>query len=394
MTALGNTAPLEDPSETLHPGMDARAILDYVAALVPSLARALGPGNEVVLHDLSRLPNSIVAIEGDLTGRAVGGPITDLALRQLRAHDAGNQYQYRTTLPDGRIMRSSTIFLKDASDVPVGCLCFNSDLTPWLEVERVVRSYIGEGRLPARQAAEVGGEMFVRTVDELASTMIRAALDSVGVPVPLMQKQHKLAAVRELDARGLFLIRDAVDVAARALGVTRYTIYNYLNEIRSSEAATLPINDPVAVAHLGDASHTPSARTRQIQTTLAHPAATGRTPQGVQVADARNFLFVSGQLPLDLSGSLVSADPSEQLRAALRNAMAVVTEAGGSLENVVQVTVLLRDLDLYGQIEAAFTEFFGNWRPAWNVAAVSDLLHHALVEVSMIAAVPGGTNHA
>ena len=51
------------------------------------------------------------------------------------------------------------------------------------------------------------------------------------MPVSLMRKAHKVDAVRSLKRRGFFMLRDAVEMAARALGVTRFTIYNYLNEI-------------------------------------------------------------------------------------------------------------------------------------------------------------------
>ena len=54
----------------------------------------------------------------------------------------------------------------------------------------------------------------------------------VGVQTVEMKKHHKAAVVRELDEAGFFLIRDSVDHVAGQLDVTRYTIYNYLNEIR------------------------------------------------------------------------------------------------------------------------------------------------------------------
>ena len=60
---------------------------ELLASLVPAvhgLAAMLGPGNEVLLHDLSRLPDSIAAIAGDLTNRTVGGPMTDLLLGLIR----------------------------------------------------------------------------------------------------------------------------------------------------------------------------------------------------------------------------------------------------------------------------------------------------------------------
>lgn len=69
-------------------------------------------------------------------------------------------------------------------------------------------------------------------VDDFRRLLVERAVSSVGVPVELMKKVHKTRVVRLLDDAGLFLIRDSVDHLAEALGVTRYTIYNYLNETR------------------------------------------------------------------------------------------------------------------------------------------------------------------
>lgn len=62
--------------------------------------------------------------------------------------------------------------------------------------------------------------------------MIDTAIAKTKIPVTLMKKPQKLDIVRDLDNRGIFLVRDAVETVADALGVTRFTIYNYLNELR------------------------------------------------------------------------------------------------------------------------------------------------------------------
>ncbi|WP_189225935.1 aminotransferase class V-fold PLP-dependent enzyme [Saccharothrix coeruleofusca] len=195
---------------------------DVLAALVPtvnSLADALGPGTEVVLHDLAKLPNSIVAIAGDLTGRGVGGPMTDLLLGLVRRGTTQDLAGYETYAPDGRVIRSSTVFLRDSRGVAVGCLCVNSDPRPDAQA--------------AERPPVSAVEAFPGDVDTLQRLLVERAVDAVGVPVELMKKSHKSQVVRVLDEAGLFLIRDSVDYLAGVLGVTRYTIYNYLNEIRS-----------------------------------------------------------------------------------------------------------------------------------------------------------------
>ena len=195
---------------------------DVLAALVPtvnSLAAALGPGTEVLLHDLGALPNSIVAIAGDLTGRQVGGPMTDLLLGLVRRGSTQDLTNYETYAPDGRVIRSSTVFLRDADGVAVGCLCVNSDQGLSGRAERVVEAFPGD-------------------VDTLQRLLVERAVADVDVPVELMKKSHKSQVVKVLDDAGYFLIKDSVDHLAGALDVTRYTIYNYLNEIRGPAKTT------------------------------------------------------------------------------------------------------------------------------------------------------------
>ncbi|UQS25757.1 aminotransferase class V-fold PLP-dependent enzyme [Amycolatopsis thermalba] len=195
----------------------ASATDSVLSALVPAvsgLAAMLGPGNEVVLHDLSKLPDSIVAIAGGITGREPGGPMTDLLLGLVRRGTTHDLTNYETHGPDGRPIRSSTIFLRDADGVAIGCLCVNSEVT--------------QG-----PASEVRAESFPPDVDSLQRFLVDRAVAQTGIPVGLMKKKHKAAVVRELDEAGFFLIKDAVDFLAGELEVTRYTIYNYLNEIRA-----------------------------------------------------------------------------------------------------------------------------------------------------------------
>ncbi|GAB2966363.1 aminotransferase class V-fold PLP-dependent enzyme [Amycolatopsis acidiphila] len=190
------------------------SVLTALIPAVEGLAAMLGPGNEVVLHDLGRLPNSIVAIAGTVTGRTPGGPMTDLLLGLVRRGTTHDLTNYETHGPDGTPIKSSTIFLRDNEGVAIGCLCVNSEL-------------------PASAAASATRqETFPPDVDSLQRFLVERAVRSTGIPVELMKKPHKAAVVRELDEAGFFLIKDAVDFLAGELKVTRYTIYNYLNEIR------------------------------------------------------------------------------------------------------------------------------------------------------------------
>jgi predicted transcriptional regulator YheO len=221
-----------------------RDSLKTLGSIVPLLAQAIGPQSEVILHDLTQLPNSIVAIGGNLTKRSIGGPINTFVLELIRQGTSEDFLNYMTHMPDGRTFRSSTIFIQDEYGKATACLCINVDVTDLLKLRDTLTVFTTPDAVDGRDQMELeppspeeafASETFPITVDEVMVEAVRQAIGAIGVPADLMQKRHKLEVVRILEERGLFLIRDAVDFVASALGVTRYTIYNYLNELRPEE---------------------------------------------------------------------------------------------------------------------------------------------------------------
>lgn len=215
--------------------------LAMVVTLAEGLAATFGPRAEVVIHDLSRLPNSIVAIAGELTGRRPGGPATDFLLARVRAAEFDDQLNYMSTTPEGRTFRSSTMFIRDDADGEVlGCLCVNLDVTEWRHL-----SAFAEWQLsgtPARAAdlpqilASGGGEgveHYPVDVEELRKELVARSISEVGVPIDMLHRKHKLAIVERLEREGYFMLRDAVPQLASALSVTRHSVYNYLNAVRA-----------------------------------------------------------------------------------------------------------------------------------------------------------------
>lgn len=239
---------------------DREAVFAVLSQLVGPLGRSLPGPVEIVLHDLAALPNSIVAIEGDVTGRRPGDLATDRLLETAASGSFETRTGYRTTSPSGRSLLSTTIVIRDAAGRPAAALCINRDVTDWQIIGSAARSILGENEAglgsggsggvggvgqnernaqdersgAAALGSADGGEAFVHDVDELAAAVLRQAVAEQDVPVSLMRKAHKVEAVRSLKRRGFFMLRDAVEMAAQALGVTRFTIYNYLNEIGES----------------------------------------------------------------------------------------------------------------------------------------------------------------
>ncbi|WP_427015934.1 helix-turn-helix transcriptional regulator [Pseudarthrobacter sp. P1] len=231
--------------------VDGERLLAVFSQLVEPIGRSLPASSEVVLHDLSLLPNSIVAVYGDVTGRRVGDPATDLLLRGLSSGHFETTVGYETKLPDGRRLKSSTMIIRDVSGNAVAAFCINSDISVWQSVAHIASLMVGANppvagavAPPAAVVLETEthggadlGEVFVKDVDELAALLMCQAIAETGVPVELMHKTHKVEVVRNLKARGMFLLRDAVEMIASSLNCTRFTIYNYLNEINAADEA-------------------------------------------------------------------------------------------------------------------------------------------------------------
>jgi len=122
---------------------------------------------------------------------------------------------------------------------------------------------------------------------------------------------------------------------------------------------------------------------RQIISTQRAPGAIGPYNQGVK---AGGFLFTAGQIPLDPETmEIVGTTAAEQVRQALTNAKGIVEAGGMSLDDVVKVTVFIRDMGQFGAINEVYADFFGGEPPARSVVEVSRLPKDVLVEVEMIA---------
>lgn len=219
--------------------MDGERLIALFTDMVALLGSVLPPDSEVILHDFSRLPDSIVAIHGNLTGRQPGGPATNYLMSKVRSGDFEHEFGYFSKLPDGRVLKSSTMIIRDVAGTPVAALCTNVDISAWEAMKKIIDGMTSRVA-PGTSQQSGHNEGFAASVDELATSLIDQALAESPVPLQDMKKRHKLNVVRILDERGFFLIKDGVEMIAARLGVTRFTIYNYLNEVTAADADPSP----------------------------------------------------------------------------------------------------------------------------------------------------------
>lgn len=122
---------------------------------------------------------------------------------------------------------------------------------------------------------------------------------------------------------------------------------------------------------------------KEVITTSGAPKPVGAYSQAVK---SGNFLFVSGQIPLDPeTGKIISGDFREQTRRVLNNIMAILDASGMSAENVIKTNVYMTDLTNFPIVNEVYAEFFKSDPPARAAVEVSKLPLNVEIEIECIA---------
>ena len=122
---------------------------------------------------------------------------------------------------------------------------------------------------------------------------------------------------------------------------------------------------------------------KAILTTNA-PAPIGPYSQAIQAGDT---IYISGQIAVDPStGDLITSSIEDETHQVLKNVGAILEAAGLTYENVVSCSVFIKDMELFGRINAVYTTYFSTGiPPARALVQVSDLPKHVNIEISAIA---------
>lgn len=199
--------------------------LELLRQVAAGIAAQFGSGCEVVVHDLSRHPDhSIVAIfNGHVTGRKVGDGASHVVLEQLRSQDQTTKDHlcYLTKTPDGKILKSSTIYIRNSRGKVVAILAINYDISRLMMVENAIADLISTPQ-PAEPEKIVN-------VNDLLEELIQQSVALVGKPVVLMNKEDKIRAIQFLSQNGAFLVTKSGDKIAKYFGISKYTLYSYID---------------------------------------------------------------------------------------------------------------------------------------------------------------------
>ena len=201
--------------------------METLMQIAHGIAAQFGTRCEVLIPDLTNADaeHSIIHIEnGHVTGRKEGDAASPVVLEQLKSGKVpDDRLGYLTRTPDGRILKSSTIYIKDENGEPYAILSINFDISALSMIENALKELI----TPSDNQEKP--KTITKNVNELLDELMRQSVELVGKPPAMMTKDEKITAMKFLSDHGAFLITKSGDKISKFFGISKYTLYSYID---------------------------------------------------------------------------------------------------------------------------------------------------------------------
>lgn len=220
--------------------MEDRELIEKYIPMAKFISSILGDNCEVVIHDITSPNNSIIFIKnGNLTGRRIGGPLTNLVLNIIQNKSYKKRDFVANYKAEGnfKTFRSASYFIKNKDGKIIGVICVNIDIEPYKEVKKLMDNLSFISNNPANYEDDKNDdiktqEQFYDNVDDLLHTMVCDTIREINISPDRMSAEEKLHVVKQLYDKGAFNLKGAVVELAKALKVSEPTIYRYLNKLK------------------------------------------------------------------------------------------------------------------------------------------------------------------
>lgn len=207
-----------------------RTIINSYRAVVDGVSALIGSHCEIVLHSLENLERSAIYIaNGHNTNRQEGSPITDRALQSLHNMKTDSVSKpYFTRAKSNGLMKSVTIAIRNSSQRIIGLLCININL------EVPVSQFI-QALMPTNDNNETSIVNFASSVEDLVIQTMEQTIEEVTTDRHVANNNKNRQIVISLFEKGIFDIKDAINLVAERLDISRHTVYLYIRQIKQEQ---------------------------------------------------------------------------------------------------------------------------------------------------------------
>ncbi|RAS78718.1 helix-turn-helix transcriptional regulator [Priestia endophytica] len=217
--------------------IEARQLLNTYVPIAKTIAKMFGSQCEVVIHDLTQPQSSVIfTINKHVTGREVGQSFDHLVKQVLLSEDFKEDHLagYEIETSDHRTIKSSTALIRDQHQQVVGALCINYDINLVVQMKEMLETLIPGDTIQKVNSSEAQEpDDSIQNVEEIADQLIQKIIGNSRHP--LMKRHEKIELIRFMDKKGIFLMKGSVEKVAEQLGISKVTVYSYLDEIKKKQ---------------------------------------------------------------------------------------------------------------------------------------------------------------
>ncbi|WP_443091131.1 helix-turn-helix transcriptional regulator [Basfia succiniciproducens] len=208
-----------------------RAILNSYKAVVEGVSALLGSHCEILLHSLEDLDNTAVYIaNGHNTNRQAGTTLSEADLQSLQAMENGMVLKPYFTRHKGNngLMKSTSIAIRNGKRQIIGLLCINLNLE--VPVSQFIQAFIPTQDYPITTAGN-----FASSVEELVLQTVETTIEEITADRLVANNNKNRQIVTTLFEKGIFDIKDAINLVAERLNISRHTVYLYIRQIKQDD---------------------------------------------------------------------------------------------------------------------------------------------------------------
>lgn len=218
-------------------------IFTTLKQLADLVTQMFGDNCEIAIHDLTTQHMHLIHITGNVTKRAPGAPVTDVVAKQFLkdGNNVKDRHCFMTLTDDGRELKSSTSYVRDSKGDVIAAFCINFNTTDHHNAIQLLKSFVNKS--VAGDSNDGRGhdmpEKMSFSIDNTVDSLFEQAVGEIGKRPASMITDEKIRLVKILETKGAFQIRGVVNQVALRLGVSNFTIYNYLKKIRATNGTSI-----------------------------------------------------------------------------------------------------------------------------------------------------------
>lgn len=211
--------------------------------LAEFLSKTLGPEYEIVLHDIDGEIHSIAYIaNGTISGRTIDDPMADLTFKYIKDQTVSeNDYIINNKGIEkyNKVIRSSSMFIKDKENKLIGMLCINFNGSKYVNLAKQILklTHMENASIENEYLNSPSGLMdnISSSISEATDNAVSQSLEESFIPVERLTQEEKMNIVRELDAKGVFMLKGAVSEVAEKLAISEATLYRYIRIVSNEK---------------------------------------------------------------------------------------------------------------------------------------------------------------